>query len=98
MTVTDVKIRHIFESPEEKVKAIVSIVLDGEFAVHGLKIIDGVQRLFVAMPNRKSSDGRVRDIVHPIIPETREKIESAVLKAYNAEIDRLSGDSTKQNK
>ncbi|HCC00255.1 MAG TPA: septation protein SpoVG [Ruminococcaceae bacterium] len=80
MNITDIKIRKLFS--EGKVKAIVSIILDGEFAVHDLKIIKGVERLFVAMPNRRSEDGRFQDIVHPISSDARMQIEEAVLGKY----------------
>ena len=81
MNITDVKIRKTFT--EGKVRAIVSIILDGDFAVHDLKVIDGVERLFVAMPNRRSEDGRFQDIVHPITSEARSQIESVILEKYS---------------
>lgn len=80
MNITDIKIRKLFS--EGKVRAIVSIILDGEFAVHDLKVIEGVERLFVAMPNRRSEDGRFQDIVHPISSEARAQIEGAILEKY----------------
>lgn len=81
MNITDIKIRKLFN--EGKVRAIVSIILDGDFAVHDLKVIEGVERLFVAMPNRRSEDGRFQDIVHPISSESRTQIETAILEKYN---------------
>lgn len=81
MNITDIKIRKIFM--EGKVRAIVSIILDGDFAVHDLKVIEGVERLFVAMPNRRSEDGRFQDIVHPITSEARSQIENVILEKYN---------------
>ncbi|ADU28001.1 septation regulator SpoVG [Ethanoligenens harbinense] len=80
MNITDIKIRKLFS--EGKVRAIVSIIFDGEFAVHDLKVIEGVERLFVAMPNRRSEDGRFQDIVHPISSDSRTQIESAILEKY----------------
>jgi len=80
MNITDVKIRKIF--PDGKVRAVVSIIIDNDFAVHDLKIIEGVERLFVAMPNRRSEDGRFQDIVHPISTEARNQIETAILEKY----------------
>jgi stage V sporulation protein G len=80
MNITDVKIRKIF--PDGKVRAVVSIIIDNDFAVHDLKIIEGVERLFVAMPNRRSEDGRFQDIVHPISTEARNRIETAILEKY----------------
>lgn len=90
MTITDVKIRRVFENPEAKVKAIVSIVVDDEFAIHDLKIVDGVERLFVAMPNRRSESRNFQDIAHPISKEARSKIEEAVLNEYYAVINQKS--------
>jgi stage V sporulation protein G len=81
MNITDIKIRKIFT--EGKVKAIVSIILDGDFAVHDLKVIEGVERLFVAMPNRRSEDGRFQDIVHPISTDSRAQLETAILEKYD---------------
>ncbi|CDZ24103.1 hypothetical protein CCDG5_0986 [[Clostridium] cellulosi] len=80
MNITDIKIRKIFT--EGKVRAVVSIILDGDFAVHDLKVIEGVERLFVAMPNRHSEDGRFQDIVHPISTEARTQLEAVVLEKY----------------
>jgi stage V sporulation protein G len=89
MNITDIKIRKIFQ--EGKVKAIVSIILDGDFAVHDLKIIEGVERLFVAMPNRRSEDGRFQDIVHPITTEARSQMERAVLGKYLEAVSESGG-------
>lgn len=80
MNITEIKIRKLF--PAGKVRAIVSITLDGDFAVHDLKVIHGLERLFVAMPNRRSEDGRYQDIVHPVTAEARAKLEDAVLTKY----------------
>lgn len=85
MNITDIKIRKIFA--EGKIKAVVSIILDGDFAVHDLKIIEGIERLFVAMPNRKSEDGRYQDIVHPISSEARAQLEKIVLGKYQEALE-----------
>lgn len=80
MTITDVRIRKI--ASDGKMKAIVSITFDNEFVVHDIKVIEGQNGLFIAMPSRKTPDGEFKDIAHPINTETREKIQSAILKAY----------------
>ena len=85
MNITDIKIRKIFT--EGKVRAVVSIILDGDFAVHDLKVIEGVERLFVAMPNRRSEDGRFQDIVHPISTEARTQLETVVLEKYKEAVE-----------
>ena len=80
MKVTDVRIRKVTE--EGKMKAIVSVTFDDEFVVHDIKIIEGQNGLFIAMPSRKMADGEFRDIAHPINAETRRKIQDAILEEY----------------
>ncbi len=80
MKITDVRLRKISE--EGKMKAIVSVTFDEEFVVHDIKIIEGQNGLFVAMPSRKMADGEFRDIAHPINAETRQKIQEAIFKEY----------------
>lgn len=82
MEVTDVRLRRV--SAEGKMRAIASITFDEEFVVHDVRIIDGNNGLFVAMPSKRTADGEFRDIAHPINSTTREKIQVAVLKEYEA--------------
>ena len=63
-------------------KGIATIVLDDQFAVHDIRIIEGDNGLFTAMPSRKTTTGGYRDVAHPITPETRDMIEKAILNAY----------------
>lgn len=83
MKITEVK---IFPVNEERLKAYVSITLEGIFVVRDLKIIQGVSGLFVAMPSKKRKDGQFRDIAHPLNQETRTLIEDTVFAAYEAEL------------
>ena len=78
MQITDVRIRKV--KNEGKMKAIASITIDQEFVVHDIKVIDGENGLFIAMPSRKMSDGEFRDIAHPLVSETRAKIRDAILE------------------
>ena len=78
MKVTDVRIRKV--SDEGKMKAVVSITFDNEFVVHDIKIIDGQNGLFIAMPSRKMGEGYFRDIAHPLDSETRNKIREAIFE------------------
>ncbi|WP_069650639.1 septation regulator SpoVG [Caloranaerobacter ferrireducens] len=80
MKVTDVRIRKL--SDEGRMKAIVSVTFDDEFVVHDIKIIEGNNGLFIAMPSRKMPDGEFRDIAHPINSETRSKIQESILAEY----------------
>ena len=58
MQITDVRVRKI--TKEGKMKAVVSITLDDEFVVHDIKVIEGEKGLFIAMPSKKATDGRIQ--------------------------------------
>jgi stage V sporulation protein G len=78
--ITDVRLRRV--NTEGRMKAIASITIDNEFVVHDIRVIDGNNGMFVAMPSKRTPDGEFRDIAHPISQATREKIQSAVLQEY----------------
>jgi Uncharacterized protein, involved in the regulation of septum location len=80
MQITDVRIRKI--AADGKMKAIVSVTFDNEFVVHDIKVIEGQNGLFIAMPSRKTPDGEFKDIAHPINTQTRERIQNAILDEY----------------
>ena len=80
MQITDVRVRKI--AAEGKMKAIVSVTFDNEFVVHDIKVIEGQNGLFIAMPSRKTPDWEFKDIAHPINTQTREKIQNAILDEY----------------
>ena len=73
-------------------RAVVSLTFDGSFAVHDIKIVQGEERLFVAMPSRRDDNGVFRDIVHPIDSELRNEIEGEILSAYRMELDRQAAE------
>ncbi|WP_067841283.1 septation regulator SpoVG [Amphibacillus sediminis] len=81
MEVTDVRLRRV--SSDSRMKAIASITLDQEFVIHDIRVIDGNNGLFVAMPSKRTPDGEFRDIAHPINANMRAKIQDAVLTKYN---------------
>ncbi|MGG0821068.1 septation regulator SpoVG [Brevibacillus laterosporus] len=80
MEVTDVRLRRV--NTDGRMKAIASITIDHEFVVHDIRVIDGNNGMFVAMPSKRIPDGEFRDIAHPISSTTREKIQAAVLSEY----------------
>lgn len=79
--ITDVRLRRV--NSEGRMKAIASITIDNEFVVHDIRVIDGNNGMFVAMPSKRTPDGEFRDIAHPISSTTREKIQAAVLAEYD---------------
>ena len=80
MEITDVRIRKVTD--ESKMKAVVSITFDDEFVVHDIKIIDGQNGPFIAMPSKKMGEGDFRDIAHPLKSETRNRIKDAIFAEY----------------
>lgn len=81
MEITDIKIRKA--TAEGKLKAYVNVTFDDCFVVHNLKIIDGKEGAFIAMPSRKTQTGEYRDVAHPISPEFRAKLQEKILEAYD---------------
>ncbi len=82
MEITDVRVRRV--SAEGKLKAYVTVTFDGCFVVHNIKIIEGRTGIFIAMPSRKTGNGEYKDIVHPISPEFRTRLQAGILEAYRA--------------
>ncbi len=80
MEITDIRVRRIESSG--KMKAVVSITVDNEFVVHDIKVIESPKGLFIAMPSRQNKEGVYKDVAHPINSETREKLQAAILTAY----------------
>ncbi len=84
MKITSVTVRKM-EKENSRMKGIASVLLDDSFAVHDIRIIEGDNGLFIAMPSRKTPTGGYRDIAHPINPDVRKMFEDAILEEYNKE-------------
>ena len=84
LEITDIRIKKIMSenSAETKMKAVVSVTFVDAFIVHDIKIIEGQEKLFTAMPSRKIQDGEFKDIAHPINREMRLRLEEAILAEY----------------
>lgn len=80
MEITEIKFRRF--PKQGRLLALVSVTFDGVFAVHDIKVIAGDDHLFLAMPARRTPDGRYHDIVHPIGPLVRRELEHRVLTEY----------------
>ena len=81
LNITDVEIR-LVKKDDIKLKAIASIIIDDCFIVREIRVIEGEKGVFVAMPSRKTPDGKFKDIAHPIDTPTREYVDKTVLEAY----------------
>ena len=91
MEITDLKIRKMMT--DGRLRAIVSITIDQMLAIHDIKVVQGENRLFVAMPSRKDESGIFRDIVHPISAQARTYLETTILAAYQEQLALLQAEA-----
>ncbi len=80
MDITDIRVRRM--TAEGKMKAVVSVTFDNAIVIHDIKVIEGQDKLFIAMPSRKTPEGVFKDVAHPINAEMRELLQSAILRKY----------------
>ena len=88
MEITDIKVRKI--NAEGRMKAVVSVTFDDAFVVHDIKVIEGQEKLFIAMPSRKTPDGEFKDIAHPINAEMRERLQNMILAKYEESLSEFA--------
>lgn len=74
------------------IKAMASITIDDMIVIRDIKVIEGKNGLFFAMPSKKMSDGTYKDIAFPITKETRQQISEAILNAYNTTDEQIIDD------
>ena len=84
MVISDVRVR-IVKKDDSKLKAVASVTFDDCFVVHDIKVIEGAEGYFIAMPSRKTGEGEYKDIAHPIKTETREELIKVILSAFEEE-------------
>ena len=89
MRITDIRVRQVFD--EGKMKARVSVTFDDQFVVHEIKVLDGDNGLFIAMPSKKLPTGEYKDIAHPINKETRTMLQDLILQAYEEKLAEEEG-------
>lgn len=89
MKITSVNVR-ITEKENSRMKGIASIIIDDCFAIHDIRVIEGNDGLFIAMPSRKTPTGEYRDIAHPINSETRKLFEDTIIEAYKKELENVN--------
>ncbi|MBQ9626943.1 MAG: septation regulator SpoVG, partial [Treponema sp.] len=82
MQITELRIRKV--TGEGKLRAYVTITFDNCFVVHNVKIIEGKDGLFIAMPSKKTATGEYKDVAHPISPEFRSELQNRILDDYNS--------------
>jgi len=73
----DVKIHSI--RPEGSCKATASVNVYGDFAVRGIKVMEGSKGLFVSMPSYKAGNGEYKDICFPCTKEAKAEFDKTVM-------------------
>lgn len=81
MKITDVRLRKV-NNQDNRMKALVSITFDDAFVIHDLRVIEGNNGQFVAMPSKRTPDGEFRDIAHPIHSDMRQHVQEEVMRVY----------------
>ncbi len=85
MEITDIRVRRV--DGQGKLKAYVTVTFDDCFVVHNVKVIDGNDRVFIAMPSRKTRNGEFKDVAHPISSEFRNELQDRIVAAYELEAE-----------
>ena len=80
MKITDVRVRKV--NSAGKMRAVVSVTFDDSFVVHDIKVIEGKERMFIAMPSRKTAEGEFKDVAHPINTALRDELQTVILEKY----------------
>lgn len=81
MKINDIRIR-LIQKEDSKLKAVASVVIDDCFVIHDIKVLEGNQGYFVAMPSRKTPDGQYKDVAHPLNTPTREELNKVILAEF----------------
>jgi len=86
MEITNVRVR-VVKKDNSKMRGFASVTIDDEFVVHDIRILEGENGLFLAMPSKQVAPGEYRDIAHPINAEARQLFTDAILEEYNKELE-----------
>lgn len=82
MEITDIRIRRM--GTEGKMKAVVSVTFDDALVIHDIKVIEGQDKMFIAMPSRKTPDGEFKDIAHPINAQMRDLLQTSIIEKFES--------------
>jgi stage V sporulation protein G len=88
MEITNVRVR-VVEKENSKMRGFASVTIDNQFVVHDIRILEGDNGLFLAMPSKQVAPGEYRDIAHPINPDARKIFTDAILAEYEAELNKV---------
>ena len=82
MRITDIRVRRVHS--EGKLRAYATVTFEDCFVIHNVKIIEGRNGVFIAMPSRMTKTGEYKDVAHPISSEFRNELQDRLLEAYHS--------------
>ncbi|HOE85026.1 MAG TPA: septation regulator SpoVG [Sphaerochaeta sp.] len=85
MDISEVRVRRVNQAG--KLKAYVTVTFDNQFVVHNIKVIEGRDGDFIAMPSRQLANGEFKDVAHPISSEFRDHLQKVVMEAYASNVE-----------
>ena len=88
LAVTQVSVWPFKEGPSMgHIKGLAQILLNDQMVIRGLRVMDGVNGLFVGYPNDPFYKGEdYKSLCNPITRQLREHIENCVLEKYQAAV------------
>lgn len=95
MEITNVRVR-VVEKENSKMRGFASVTIDDQFVVHDIRILEGDNGLFLAMPSKQIAPGEYRDIAHPINAEARKIFSDAILAEYENELKKEASESEEE--
>ena len=95
MEITNVRVR-VVEKENSKMRGFASVTIDDQFVVHDIRILEGDNGLFLAMPSKQIAPGEYRDIAHPINSEARKLFSDAILAEYEKEVKNGGSESSEE--
>lgn len=85
-----VRVHEVYDNENSKVKGIASASFGGQFALHGIRIIDGKKGLFASMPSKMNDEGESQQIFHAITTDSYHQLNNAVVKAYEQKLEDIA--------
>jgi stage V sporulation protein G len=82
LDITDIRITKV--EGDEKLRAFVALVISDAFLIGDLRVVEGEDGYFVAMPSKRKRDGSYKDTAYPLTQECRSFLEKRILLAYEA--------------
>jgi stage V sporulation protein G len=79
MVITSIRVTPI---NKQNTLAIASMTLCDCFVLRAMRLVEGRERRYLAMPSRQTDRGSLFEVYHPINRETRHKLERLILDRY----------------